>query len=70
LFGIEYSQVINQSQNIRFHTAMALQLMHEKKAFSCFCSDEWLEKKYQESKEANKHTNMMMPVATYPQNLL
>jgi len=54
LFGIEYSQVINQSQNIRFHTAMALQLMHEKKAFSCFCSDEWLGKKHQEAKEANK----------------
>ncbi|MBL6972828.1 MAG: glutamate--tRNA ligase, partial [Sulfurimonas sp.] len=33
------------------HTAMALQLMHEKKAFSCFCSDEWLDKKRDESKE-------------------
>ena len=43
LFGIEYTQVIHQSQNVRFHTAMALQLLHEKKAFSCFCSDAWLE---------------------------
>lgn len=42
LFGIEYTQVIHQSQNVRFHTAMALQLLHEKKAFSCFCSDAWL----------------------------
>jgi glutamyl-tRNA synthetase len=32
LFGIEYSQVIYQSQNFRFHSAMALQLMHEKKS--------------------------------------
>ncbi|MEA3371307.1 MAG: glutamate--tRNA ligase [Campylobacterota bacterium] len=54
VFGIEYSQVIHQSQNIRFHTAMALQLIHEKKAFSCFCSDNWLENKRNEAKEANK----------------
>ncbi len=54
LFGIEYSQVIYQSQNVRFHTAMALQLMHEKKVFSCFCSPHWLEKKCEEAKEAKK----------------
>ena len=54
LFNIEYSQVIYQSQNIRFHTSMALQLLHEKKAFSCFCSDEWLKKKMDEAKEAKK----------------
>ena len=49
LFKIEYSQLIYQSQNVRFHSAMALQLMHEKKAFSCFCSDDWLEKKRKEA---------------------
>jgi len=54
LFGIEYSQVVYQSQNVRFHTAMALQLIHEKKAFSCFCSPEWLEKKQEEAKKAKK----------------
>jgi len=54
LFGIKYSQVMHQSQNIRFHSAMALQLLHEKKAFSCFCSDEWLQKKQEEAKAANK----------------
>ncbi len=54
LFGVEYSQVVYQSQNIRFHTAMALQLMHEKKAFSCFCSSEWLEKKRKEAQELKK----------------
>ncbi len=52
LFNIEYSQVIYQSQNVRFHSAMALQLLHEKKAFSCFCSDEWLDKKRQEAEDA------------------
>jgi len=54
LFGLEYSHVVYQSQNVRFHSAMALQLLHEKKAFSCFCSDEWLEKKKEEAKEAKK----------------
>jgi glutamyl-tRNA synthetase len=54
LFGIEHTQVIYASQNFRFHSAMALQLLHEKKAFSCFCSDEWIEKKKAEAKEANK----------------
>ena len=54
LFGIKYSQTIYQSQNYKFHSAMALQLMHEKKAFSCFCSDEWLNKKKKEAKLAKK----------------
>jgi glutamyl-tRNA synthetase len=54
LFGIEYTQVVYQSENVRYHSAMALQLMHEKKAFSCFCSDEWLEKKRDEAKEQKK----------------
>jgi len=51
LFGITYSQVMYQSENVRFHSAMALQLIHEKKAFSCFCSPEWLERKREEAKE-------------------
>ncbi|WP_324170514.1 glutamate--tRNA ligase [Sulfurimonas sp.] len=54
LFGIEYSQVIYQTESVRFHSAMALQLIHEKKAFSCFCSGEWLEKKREEAKKNKK----------------
>ena len=54
LFDIKYSQIINQTQHVRFHTAMALQLIHEKKAFSCFCSDQWIENKKQEAKASNK----------------
>ncbi len=54
LFNIKYSQVIYQSENVRFHTAMALQLMHEKKAFSCFCSDNWIENKHEEAKVAKQ----------------
>lgn len=52
LFGIEYSQVMYQSENVRFHTAMALQLLVEMKAFNCFCSTEWLDKKRDEAKES------------------
>jgi len=52
LFNVRYTQVIHQSENFRFHSAMALQLLHEKKAFSCFCSDEWLTKKMDEAKSA------------------
>ena len=54
LFQIDYSQVSYQSQNFKFHSAMALQLLHEKKAFSCFCSDEWLEKRKKEAEDAKK----------------
>lgn len=54
LFDIKYSQTIYQSQNFRFHSAMALQLMHEKKAFSCFCSPDWIQKKIDEAETANK----------------
>jgi len=54
LFGIEYTQVIYQNENIRYHSAMALQLIYEKKAFSCFCSDNWLDKKREEAKQNNK----------------
>ncbi len=54
LFGIEYSQIIYQSENVRFHSAMALQLIHEKKAFSCFCSPAWIDKKQKEAEAANK----------------
>lgn len=45
LFGIEYSQTMYQSENVRFHSAMALQLLHEKKAFNCFCTPTILETK-------------------------
>ena len=54
LFGISYSQLIYQSQNFRFHSAMALQLLHDKKAFNCFCSSEWLENKREEAKASKQ----------------
>lgn len=54
LFGIEYTDVIYQSNNLRFHRAMAIQLLQEKKAFNCFCTPEELEKKRALAKAAHK----------------
>ena len=54
LFGITYSQTIYQSESVRFHSAMALQIIHDKQAFACFCSDEWLQKKKEEAKADKK----------------
>lgn len=53
LFGIEYQEQQIQSNNLRFHRAMALQLLQDKKAFNCFCTPETLEKKRESAKEGN-----------------
>jgi len=42
LFGINYTRVVYQSENIKYHTQMAMKLLLDKKAFNCFCSDEAL----------------------------
>jgi len=44
LFSIDYTQVIHQSDNIKYHSQMAMKLLLDKKAFNCFCSDDALEK--------------------------
>ncbi|QKF73356.1 glutamyl-tRNA synthetase [Aliarcobacter faecis] len=49
LFSIEYKNVFYQSENLKYHQKMALQLMTQKKAFACFCSDEKLEELKEES---------------------
>lgn len=54
LFGIEYSDVIYQSNNLRFHRAMAIQLLQDKKAFNCFCTPEELDKKRELAKVQKK----------------
>jgi len=51
IFGIEYDQVAYQSDNLAIHQKLAMKLLVEKKAFSCFCSDETLDRKRQEAKE-------------------
>jgi glutamyl-tRNA synthetase len=51
LFGIEYSDAVYQSSNIRFHRTMAIQLLQDKKAFNCFCTPAELDKKRELAKE-------------------
>lgn len=54
LFKIKWQHFYVQSQNLKHHRQMALQLVSEKKAFACFCSPELLEEKKEATKKANK----------------
>jgi len=54
LFGIKYRDVIYQSDNLKYHRAMGLQLLHEKIAFNCFCTPETLESKREQAKADHK----------------
>lgn len=49
LFSIEYKSVFHQSDSLKYHQKMALQLMTQKKAFACFCSDSKLDDLKEES---------------------
>lgn len=49
LFGIKYQEVIYQSNNLRFHSAMAIDLLHKKSAFNCFCSSIVLKQKREDA---------------------
>ena len=39
LFAIDYKNVVHQSDSLKYHQKLAMQLMANKKAFSCFCGD-------------------------------
>lgn len=43
LFGIEYDQIIYQSENLKFHQQLATKLLMDKNAFVCFCTAQKLE---------------------------
>jgi len=43
LFSVNFTRVVHQSENIKYHSQMAMKLLLDKKAFNCFCSDEALE---------------------------
>lgn len=49
LFSIEYKSVMHQSDSLKYHQKMALQLMTQKKAYACFCSDSKLDELKKES---------------------
>jgi len=54
LFSINYSRVAHQSENIKYHTQMAMKLLLNKNAFNCFCSEAALDKDREEAKKENK----------------
>jgi len=54
LFAIDYEYAIHQSDNKKNHHKMAMKLLMNKKAFSCFCSDDWLNKQKDEAIAAKK----------------
>ena len=54
LFGVTYSSVIYQSENLRYHRMMAIQLLQDKQAFNCFCTPAELEVKRDIAKKADK----------------
>ncbi len=53
-FGIKYDQVVYQSSNFKLHWKFATDLLTQKKAFVCFCSEEEIEKQRQKAKEEKR----------------
>ncbi len=51
LFKIEYSEVIYQSSNLKFHRQLASKLLMDANAFSCFCTQESIDRKRELSKD-------------------
>ena len=54
LFNIDYSKVVYQSENVKYHTQMAMKLLLDKKAFNCFCSEDALSLDKEKAKQENK----------------
>jgi glutamyl-tRNA synthetase len=54
LFGISYSRVVIQSENIKFHRQIAMKLLIEQKAFNCFCTSDDLEASKLKAKEQKR----------------
>ena len=54
LFSIEFKNALHQSDSLKYHQKLAMQLMTQKKAFSCFCSDEKLNELKEKAKAEGK----------------
>ena len=54
LFSIEYKNIVHQSDSLKYHQKIALQLMSQKKAFACFCSDDKLNELKEEAQLEGK----------------
>jgi glutamyl-tRNA synthetase len=53
LFSIDYARAAHQSDSLKYHQKMAMQLLTKKKAFSCFCGDVKLQELEDEAKANN-----------------
>ncbi|MDR1613949.1 MAG: glutamate--tRNA ligase [Campylobacteraceae bacterium] len=51
VFGITHEIIYYQSKNLKFHQQFAMQLVTEKKAFACFCTEEEIEAKRENAKK-------------------
>lgn len=54
LFSMDYKGVVYQSENLKYHQKMVMQLMAQKKAFACFCSNEKLKELKETAKKESK----------------
>ena len=54
LFSIDYLTAAHQSDSLKYHQKMAMQLLTKKKAFSCFCGDAKLQELEEEAKAKNE----------------
>lgn len=45
IFGLDYDNLYYQMQNLKYHRQFAMQLVSDKKAFACFCTEDELEEK-------------------------
>jgi len=54
LFSIDYERAVHQSDSLKYHQKMVMQLLSKKKAFSCFCGDAKLKELEDEAKAKGK----------------
>lgn len=54
LFSIDYERAVHQSDSLKYHQKMVMQLLSKKKAFSCFCGDAKLEELKEEAQKEGR----------------
>lgn len=54
LFGILWDKLVYQSENLHHHQMIADHLLKSGKAFLCYCTEDFLDKKREEAKEAKR----------------
>ena len=52
IFGLKYEHLYYQTKNIKYHRQFAMQLVSQKKAFACFCTEDEIATKREAAKKA------------------